>query len=146
MGRKWYRYSTLAKLNNDKECTVNYSDYYYYLTEEEVKEKTQVREFYDFDCAKVGAQDNMEYYMDYKPKTWYRKKEKIGFRLSSWWDDYEGHKYLAKEEFESYIIYDEYKPLDLQYYSLEKLMQHSSVDDFMLYMKDNKIATCPMIK
>jgi hypothetical protein len=146
MGRKWYRYSTLAKLNNNKECTVNYSDYYYYLTEEEVKEKTQVREFYDFDCAKVGAQDNMEYYMDYKPKTWYRKKEKIGFRLSSWWDDYEGHKYLTKEEFESYIIYDEYKPLDLQYYSLEKLMKYASADDFMLYMKDMGITTYHIIK
>lgn len=146
MERKWYKYTRLAKLNNDEECTVDYSDYYYYLTEKEVKEKSQTRKFYTFDYAKVCAQDNMEYYMDYKPKTWYRKKEKIGFRLSSWWDDYEGHKYLTEEEFDSYIIYDEYKPLDLQYYSLEKLMRHSSADDFIQYMKDNKIATCPMAK
>lgn len=143
MGRKWYRYSTLAKLNNDKECIVNYSDYYYYLTEEEVKEKTQIREFYDFDYAKVCAQDNMEYYMVYKPKTWYRRKEKIGFRLAEWWDD--GHQWLTKEEFESYLVYDKFIPLTMSY-SLEELMRHSSADDFIQYMKDNKIATCPMAK
>lgn len=143
MGRKWYKYSTLAKLNNDKECTVNYSDYYYYLTEEEVKEKSQVKEFYNFDYAKGCAQDSMEYYMNYKPKTWYRKKEKIGFRLSDWWED--GHQWLTKEEFESYLIYDKFIPLTMSY-SLEELMKHSSADDFIQYMKDNKIATCPMAK
>ena len=146
MERKWYKYRRIVQLNGGKECVVDYSDIYYYLSEEEKDKLTKIREFYDFEYAKICAQDSMTHYMVYKPKTWYRRKEKIGFRLSSWWDNYEGHKYLTKEEFDSYIIYDEYKPLDLQYYSLEKLMQHSSADDFMLFMKDNNIATCPMIK
>jgi hypothetical protein len=146
MERKWYKYTRLVKLNNGEECTVDYSDYYYYLTEEEVKEKSQVRKFYNFDYAKVCSQNSMQHYMDYKPKTWYRKKEKIGFRLSRWWDDYNGYKYLTKEEFESYIVYDEYEPLNLQYYSLKDFMRHSSVDDFMQYMKDKGITFCPIIK
>lgn len=83
--------------------------------------------------------------MVYKPKTWYRKKEKIGFRLAKWWDDYEGHKWLTKEEFESYLVYDKFIPLDTSY-SLEDIMKYSSADDFINYMKDRGMTTCPMIK
>ena len=87
----------------------------------------------------------MVHYMVYKPKTWYRKKEKICFRLAARSDDYEGHKWLPKEEFESYLIYDKFIPLS-ESYSLEEIMRHSSAEDFIKYMKDKGITTCPMIK
>ncbi len=145
MKRKWYKYTRVAQLNSGEKHTIDYSNYYYYLTEEEVKEKTQLREIHNFEYAKLCSQGSMEHYMDYKPKTWYRKKEKIGFRLSSWWNDYEGHQYLTKEEFKSYIVYDDFEPLNIDNYSLEDLLKHSSANDFVNYMKDNNIATCPMI-
>ena len=94
---------------------------------------------------KYGCINSMGHYMVYKPKTWYRKKEKIGFRLAKWWDDYEGHKWLTKEEFESYLVYDKFIPLT-ESYSLEEIMKHSSADDFIKYMKDRGMTTCPMIK
>ena len=145
MERKWYRYEKMVQLNGGKECAVDYSNLYYYLSEEEKEKRTKIRRFYDFEYAKVCAQDSLVHYMVYKPKTWYRKKEKICFRLAEWWDDYEGHKWLTKEEFESYLIYDKFIPLS-ESYSLEVIMRHSSAEDFIKYMKDKGITTCPMIK
>ena len=144
MERKWYKYRTMVRLNGGEECVVDYSNMYYYLSEEEKDKLTKIREFYDFEYAKICAQDSMEHYMVYKPKTWYRRKEKIGFRLAEWWSD--GHIWLAKEEFESYLVYDKFIPITTENYSLEDFMRHSSVDDFMQYMKDKGITTCPMIK
>lgn len=145
MERKWYQYRTMVQLNGGEERIVDYSNLYYYLSEEEKEKLTKIRRFYDFEYAKVSAQDNMADYMVYKPKTWYRKKEKIGFRLAQWWDDYECHKWLTKEEFESYLIYDKFIPLP-ESYSLEEIMRHSSAEDFLKYMKDVGMTTCPIIK
>lgn len=145
MERKWYMYRTMVQLNGEEECAVCYSNTYYYLSEKEKEKLTKIRRFYDFEYAKVCAQDSMAHYMVYKPKTWYRKKEKICFRLAEWWDDYEGHQWLTKEEFESYLIYDKFIPLS-ESYSLEEIMKHSSADDFIKYMKDKGMTTCPMIK
>lgn len=145
MERKWYRYKKMVQLNGGKECVVDYSNLYYYLSEEEKEKLTKIRRFYDFEYAKVCAQDSMVHYMVYKPKTWYRKKEKICFRLAACWDDYEGHQWLTKEEFESYLIYDKFIPLS-ESYSLEEIMRHSSAEDFIKYMKDKGMTTCPMIK
>ena len=144
MERKWYKHRTVVQLNGEKECVVCYSNTYYYLSEEEKNKLIKTRQFYNFEYAKVCAQDSMDYYMTYKPKTWYRKKEKIGFRLAEWWDDCEGHKWLTKEEFKSYLIYDKFIPLED--YSLEEIMKHSSAEDFITYMKNKGITTCPMIK
>ena len=144
MERKWYKYRMIAQLNGEKEHIVDYSNSYYYLTEEEVKAKIEVMRFDTFEFAKKCGQDDMGHYLVYKPQTWYRRKEKIGFRLAQWWDD--GHKWLTKEEFESYVLYDKYIPLEVKYYSLEEIMKHSSAEDFIKYMKDRGMTTCPMIK
>ena len=143
MERKWYEYRMIAQLNGEEEHQIDYSNSYYYLTEEEVKQKIEKIQIDNFNCAKECAQDS--FFMRYAPKTWYRKKEKIGFRLAQRWDDYEGHKWLTKEEFESYLVYDKFIPLT-ENYSLEEIMKHSSADDFIKYMKDRGMTTCPMIK
>ena len=144
MERKWYKHRKMVRLNDEEERAVDYSNIYYYLSEEEKEKLTKIRRFYNFEYAKVCAQDSMANYMVYKPKTWYRKKEKICFRLAEWWDDCEGHKWLTKEEFKSYLIYDKFIPLED--YSLEAIMKYSSAEDFIIYMKDKGITTCPMIK
>lgn len=145
MERKWYMCRTMVQLNGGEERIVDYSNLYYYLSEEEKNRFTKTSEFYNFEYAKICSQESMVDYMVYKQKTWYRKKEKIGFRLTQWWDDYEDYKWLTKEEFESYLIYDEFIPLP-ESYSLEEIMRHSSAEDFLKYMKDNGMTTCPMIK
>lgn len=144
MERKWYNYRTMVQLNGGKECIADYSNTYYYLSEREKNELTKTREFYDFEYAKICAQDDMEHYMAYKPKTWYRRKEKIGFRLAKWWSD--GHIWLTKEKFESYLVYDKFTPITIENYSLEELMRNSSANDFMKYIKDNGLNVCPCNK
>ena len=76
MERKWYTYNKIVQLNGGKECVVDYSNRYYYLSKEEKNKLTKTKQFYNFEYAKVCSQDNMEHYMVYKPKTWYRKKRK----------------------------------------------------------------------
>lgn len=144
MERKWYKHRKMVRLNDEEERVVDYSNIYYYLSEEEKEKLTKIKRFYNFEYAKVCAQDSMANYMVYKPKTWYRKKEKICFRLAEWWNDYESYKWLTKEEFKSYLIYDKFIPLED--YSLEAIMKYSSAEDFITYMKDKGITTCPMIK
>ena len=143
MERKWYTYRQIIQLNGE-EYIVNYSKTYYYLSEEEKEKLTKTRQFYNFEYAKVCAQGSMADYMVYKPKTWYRRKEKIGFRLTQWWE--EGHLWLTKEKFKNYLIYDKFIPLEMSIYSLEEIMKHSSAEDFIKYMKDKGMTTCPMIK
>lgn len=145
MERKWYYHTLLAKLNDDEPVEVsNISKCYCYLTEEEAKEKTTYREINNFEYAKVCAQESMWHYISYQPKTLFCK-EKLAFRLDAYWFG-DGHKWLTKEEFKSYILYDSYTILKMEHYSLEEIMRHSSADDFIKYMKDNGMTTCPMIK
>lgn len=144
MKRQWYEYRRIVQLNNSIEKTIVTSNRYYYLTEEEVKANTLIIELNTFELVREQALNQFDYYLQYKPKTWYRRKEKIGFRLAECWED--EHKYLTKEEFKNYVLYDEYSPLIMRCYSLEHLMKHSSANDFIKYMNDNGIITCPMIK
>lgn len=144
MERKWYYHTLLAKLNDDEPVGVsNISKCYCYLTEEKVKEKTTYREINDFEYAKVCAQESMSHYISHQSKTLFCK-EKLAFRLDTYWCG-DGHKWLTKEEFKSYILYDSYTILKMEHYSLEEIMRHSSAEDFLQYLKDKGI-TCPMIK
>lgn len=147
MERKWYYHTLLAKLNDDEPTEVSdIQKCYCYLTEEEVKEKTSYIKINSFDSAVKYSQGSFKKYIRHKPKTWYRKKEKLSFRVSAyWWLDSSDSTWFTKETFESYAVYDSYTILDIEHHSLEEIMRHSSAEDFLQYLKDKEITSCPIM-
>lgn len=78
-------------------------------------------------------------------KTFFKKKEYVKIRKSSWWSD--GYYQLFEEDFPNdlHIIHTDYVEVDLNSYTLKDIMDRTKASDFIEYLKDNGLTNCPMI-
>ena len=139
--KKIYQTTELFIIGN-KEFTVSSSECFYYLEEEKTKD-VEVH-FKTWEQLLEFAQKPASYYI-YAGKTFFKKRDYVWLCLEGSQSD--GMMKVYKETFAPFtLVYKRFNEVNLKYYSLKELMEKMKVDDFIDYMKDKGMTTCPMIK
>ena len=139
--KKIYRTTELFIIDNE-EFTVSSGGYFYYLEEEEVKD-VEVH-FKTWEQLLEFAQKPASYYI-WADKTLFKKRDYV--RLCLHGNQSYGMRKVYKETFTPFtLVYERFHEVNLKHYSIKDLMGKMKADDFIDYMKDKGITTCPMIK
>ena len=144
--KKFYRVYTVVKYQK-KDYTVDCSSGWAYLEEDEIK-NFMVEEILDsWEKLKKFAIEDIHGIHTHLNKTFFKKTEYISLRTDFWWSD--GYIKIFEKDFTNDLIirYNDYKEItNLDCYSLKEIMERTSANDFIKYLKDNGITTCPMLK
>lgn len=140
--KKFYRCYQKIFFKNEF-ITINNNSYWDYLEENETE--LVVTKLDTWEKAKEFAiKDVHNIYSDFG-KSFFKKKEYIKIKQYVWWSD--GCYKLFEEDFPNdlHIIHKSYEEVDLKHYTLKEIMDRTSAEDFIEYLKNNGINTCPMI-
>ena len=139
--KKIYKTTELFIIGNE-EFTISSSGYFYYLEEEEVKD-VEVH-FKTWEQLLEFAQKSASYYI-WADKTLFKQRDYVWLCLHG--NQSYGMMKVYKETFAPFtLVYERFHEVNLKYYSLKELMEKMKADDFIDYMKDRGMTTCPMIK
>jgi hypothetical protein len=144
--KKFYIAYTVVEYQK-KDYTVDCSSGWVYLEEDEIK-NLMVEEILDsWEKLKKFAIEDIHSIHTYLNKTFFKKTEYVALRTDFWWSD--GFIKIFEKDFTNDLIikYKNYVEVrNLDGYSLKHIMEKTSADDFIEYLKDNGIATCPMLQ
>lgn len=139
--KKIYQTTELFIIGN-KEFTVSSGGCFYYLEEEKTKD-VEVH-FKTWEQLLEFAQKQTSYYIC-AGKTFFKKRDYVWLCLEG--SQSYGMMKVYKETFAPFtLVSKRFNEVNLKYYSLKELMEKMKVDDFIDYMKDKGMTTCPMIK
>lgn len=140
--KKFYKCYQKIFFNNEF-ITIDYNSKWYYLEENETELVTTKINTWE-KAKEFAIKDEYNIYTAFG-KTFFKKKEYVKIRKSDWWSD--GYYQLFEEDFPNdlYIIHTDYVEVDLNYYTLKEIMDRTKASDFIEYLKDNGLTTCPMI-
>lgn len=132
--KKLYNYRMLVSINGEEYKDTSVWNHIRYLNPEEAKTRETVEmsfnEAYDIADAIMNAEKGI---------TFFRKRRYIKFSFGSFFEP----EYLYEGTKKKIRVKEEYLPFSCSMKSLAGLLNS---EDFISYLKDRGISTCPMLK
>ena len=143
--KKFYRVYTVVKYQK-KDYTINCSSNWAYLDENKIETLITEEVLDSWEKLKeLAIKDGNN--ITCLNKTFFKKTEYVALRTDYWWSD--GFIKIFEKDFSNDLIirYNDYQEItNSNRYSLKEIMEKTNANDFIEYLKDNGITTCPMLK